>query len=810
MQLPFELDPQIIHHIIYSQAGSIGKALIELLMNSVDARATSVYLHLSREGFTCRDNGQGFASRDDVINYFGRFGTPHQEGDATYGRFRLGRGQIMAHARTHWRSVNWQMQVDTREMGYNYELNDLAPPCTGCAISGEWYEPLSDAELMSSIQELRDLVRYTPVSVTLNERVITRKPESEKWDAEDDFAWYRLREDGAVSIYNQGVLVRHDPGHMWGVGGLIVSKQAIALNVSRTEILRKTCPVWGGISAHFGKLAAAMTGKTGEHRKTESRREKTARALLAGEGDLVELYSREEVITLLPGKKHVTLGEFLQQCRRFTAGGYEGCYTVADGVNDVPRGELIAGAGIAAVVHPLTLTRFGCYSVAEFNESLVRIHENLRAFDPDCWYSSRAFEPAVIDFDVLSDAFVERTEIVSEKHALDAETRRAWVALRWCLYQYARRCTGGRDGYAGSARGGKQFNVLLGTSTSAEAWTDGQTYIACNVAVVRRLRTDPLRTAGYIFSLIEHEVAHEGDSLDCGHDEAFYQRFHDISISMADVRQRYIHIWMMKYTKSLEKEGKKAAGKAWQARYLSDRLGNGREKRGLPRMIEDVELFGDIQADVPQENLLLIARLNAELQRTHDPRPDPDWDSVKLQGILTVLKNEEAAHTKKRARGWILDFDDADGESDPEWSESRQDREDDEASFRAHLVFEEQEKERMALLLNIDRNLLTERIFYFLWTETGSDDDLIAAWNNKRWEHGDEADDHDMSCSGDSLWEEEMQNKLPKDWEPYLRPGETRWMIERNAVAAGFTGYFHAELNYLKWRAEQEADEQAG
>ena len=28
MRLPFELDPQIIHHIIYSQAGSIGKAII--------------------------------------------------------------------------------------------------------------------------------------------------------------------------------------------------------------------------------------------------------------------------------------------------------------------------------------------------------------------------------------------------------------------------------------------------------------------------------------------------------------------------------------------------------------------------------------------------------------------------------------------------------------------------------------------------------------------------------------------------------------------------------------------------------------
>lgn len=156
MRLPFELDPQIIHHIIYSQVGSIGKAIIELIMNSVDAGAGAVIIDISPEGFSCRDDGQGFASRDDVIRYFGRFGTPHQEGDATYGRFRLGRGQIMAHARTIWRSREWQMTVDTREM-------------------------------------------------ELNGTIISRRPENGKWDAEDDFAWYRLRDEGAVSIYNQCV-----------------------------------------------------------------------------------------------------------------------------------------------------------------------------------------------------------------------------------------------------------------------------------------------------------------------------------------------------------------------------------------------------------------------------------------------------------------------------------------------------------------------------------------------------------------------------------------------------------------------------
>ncbi|CCP05931.1 hypothetical protein BN440_0880 [Erwinia amylovora MR1] len=94
MRYPFEIDPQIIHHIIYSQAGSIGKAVIELMMNSDDAGASMVSIDITPEGFAYRDDGRGFASYEDVKRYFGRFGTPHQEGDATYGRFRLGRGQI--------------------------------------------------------------------------------------------------------------------------------------------------------------------------------------------------------------------------------------------------------------------------------------------------------------------------------------------------------------------------------------------------------------------------------------------------------------------------------------------------------------------------------------------------------------------------------------------------------------------------------------------------------------------------------------------------------------------------------------------
>lgn len=107
------------------------------------------------------------------------------------------------------------------------------------------------------------------IELQLNGRQISRDPRSEKWDAEDDVAYYRVKEEGAVSIYNQSVLVRHDPAHQWGAGGLIVSKQAIGLNISRTEILPKT----------------------------EARRERSAKSLLAGDQKLVEIFRQEETVT---------------------------------------------------------------------------------------------------------------------------------------------------------------------------------------------------------------------------------------------------------------------------------------------------------------------------------------------------------------------------------------------------------------------------------------------------------------------------------------------------------------------------------
>lgn len=784
MILPFELDPQIIHHIIYSQAGSIGKAIIELLMNSVDAQATLVQLSISKDGFECRDDGNGFACREDVVRYFGRFGTPHADGDATYGRFRLGRGQIMAHASTVWSSNRWKMTVDTRTMGYSYDLEELAAPMQGCAISGRWYEPLSDVEMMSAIQEIRDLVRYTPVAVILNERAITRDPTTEKWDFEDEHAYYRVKAEGAVSIYNQGVLVRHDSSHLWGAGGLIVSKRAIALNVSRTEILRKTCPVWKPIAKQFGQLADEIATKLGDHRKTEARREKSARALLAGDPNILKIYAEEEVVTLLPGKRHVTLNAFLRKAH--FEGLNKAAVTVVENAFDVPRGEVIAREGIAQVIHPQTLERFGCINSEDFRDTLDRIVENIlsAAKGKDLWGRNFLHTPAFADFQTLKEAFVERTRIVSEKDTLDKETRRAWTALRWCIQQYAGLCLGGSCYRNGTLRGhSHNLTVLIGQSNSAEAWTDGKSYIAIDLRIVERLKTEPLKTVGYIFGLVEHEVAHQGDSLDCGHDEAFYQRHHDIALRMAGERQRYVHLWLQKYTYSIEREGKKPAGQAWHERVLADRAGMGRQKRGLSRVIEGVENDPIVTANVPDENAALIKFINAHLTLSGQCPPPPDWNEVAERARLAqtaIARDLKARAERIKAENAAMD-----AAVKEEWTAQR---------------------DAFAKILGISPEEIPDDAVGYMWQCAGPDDeDVRRIWASREWEHPDFSEPGDDDYADYETWlaEDEARQDDPKKhlearfW-PHVQEGETWWALQRNAAAAGF----HRVPDYLNWRAQ--------
>jgi hypothetical protein len=498
------------------------------------------------------------------------------------------------------------------------------------------------------------------------------------------------------------------------------------------------------------------------------------------------------VITLLPGKRHVTLQDFIRRARR----DHKGKITIVEYGNDVPKGEAIARDGIIQVVHPQTLERFGCNGQEDFQEVLERAIANVsEAFTNGKTWSEedlvRWFPmPELVSFSTLRDAFVERTQIVSEKTALDKETRRAWVALRWCIQQYAGACSGAKRYTDGRmAYDEPRMHVLLGESNSAEAWTDGDSYLAINVRIVKRLIAEPLKTAAYIFGLVEHEIAHKGDSLECGHDEAFYQRYHDISIQMSPERQRFMHMWLMKYTTSMESEGRKASGNAWRERYLVDRVGSGRVKRGLSPAIEDLSAEPLVRAEVPAENMALINVVNAELiSRGVCPQP-PDWLAVLQQAALDQVEI------------------------------AKQNRERVETETKEHESWMDHARKRVSAILEVGPEALSDEAVYHLssvWEHTGLDDEVRVAWERKEWEAEHEEFDYsdylDESMTFEELEQMELEAEaqaeaqrtqgdarllVAEDCRDLVQEGESLWSLERNAAAAGF---WNVEA-YLKWRA---------
>ena len=119
-----KLHPHIIFDIIQRQAGSLQKALLEGVMNSIDAGATSCAVTLAKDAFTVSDDGRGFASQDEINQFFETFGTPHEGNDPDrFGTFRIGRGQMMAFGVVQYDSGPFTMCVDIRGRGVDYLLD---------------------------------------------------------------------------------------------------------------------------------------------------------------------------------------------------------------------------------------------------------------------------------------------------------------------------------------------------------------------------------------------------------------------------------------------------------------------------------------------------------------------------------------------------------------------------------------------------------------------------------------------------------------------------------------------------------------
>jgi hypothetical protein len=248
----FGLHPSMVDAIIRKQSGSAHKALLELLMNSVDAGAKSINLTLTNEGFALVDDGSGMTSKDDIVKYWETFATPHNPDDAVFGTHRIGRGQIMALAKTSWLTDEFRMEVDHKNTPGAYLLFEGQPKIAGMQISGDWYKPI---RLNNAVFELKKLCRFIDADIFLNGVGVTTRPSTRDWTHRTDEAWLDLDPSGdqPLVVYNLGAYVTDFPPSKYGLSGTLVSKRQLQLNFARNDILPE-CVTWTQIDSDLKAL----------------------------------------------------------------------------------------------------------------------------------------------------------------------------------------------------------------------------------------------------------------------------------------------------------------------------------------------------------------------------------------------------------------------------------------------------------------------------------------------------------------------------------------------------------------------------
>lgn len=502
-QRDFRISNNMIFHLVFSQAGTIAKALGELVMNAQDAGAKSFRVSISPDGFTATDDGHGFRSRKEIEDWFEELGFDHSDDlhqeDGRFSRFGLGRAQIMAFGSTDWLTNTFCMSVDIKARGISYELKVDQAPVQGCTIKGSWYEPQSFSDLKDILREFEELIAFTKIEVEVNGKVVNRK--NVKWDFETDTVQVKRRESGGLQVYNQGVLVKVYPAYQYG-SGLVVSKVPFTLNIARNDILHSTCTVWKEVRALL--RSDAVNQAKSKPRLTEDQRLLLLSQAVAGEL-VYEDVEKSALIEDVTGRKWK-----LDKLIGSTITVYtEGSRALADRVHQSKQAFVLSRAMMDAVG-------------ADTPEALIQTLERVINSGPrPAW--RKPWELKYQPISKLIEGNNERYVLLPAKEL--TKTEQAALSAMSRGFGYIERAVSLTiDGKHRPAR-----KLYIGESGQAHAWTDGSTYVAIDRKFLAENIRDGFRGFTAIANVLVHELCHDANTA-TGHDHGaeFYETFHDV------------------------------------------------------------------------------------------------------------------------------------------------------------------------------------------------------------------------------------------------------------------------------------------
>jgi hypothetical protein len=507
--LSFAVDKNIIYSLIKSQAGSPAKAFLELVMNSIDAGASKVEITLDKNSFSVIDDGKGFSSEDEIHNYFKTFGTPHEEGDAIYGKFRMGRGQIMAFTKNVWRTNSFQMSVDILNNGLDFDFTKNLDVVSGVSISGSFYQSLSGLEYNDIISELKSFLKFSQIETFINGVKVNKSLDSMRWTLQTDEAYIKVKDNSNsytfLEVYNLGVLVCRYPSSKFGFSGTIVSKQQLAVNFARNDILITQCKVWKKIVKDIKSLSIDNSNKKISLKKNLSfeERKHLASTMLEVSLDWSEVRNYP-LFTDIVGKS-------------FTFNKLLNSSSVSVSSNNSTLDEKIYKDELALVLTSSTFDLWGVETISDLKSLFIKM---LRDYNQHS-LSFKLEKIHFIDINSLRSSFNSDVRYLKDKQ-LTLKQLGVIKSIRKYNYLLVDLINSSHTTLSYSII---PREIFAGESDIADAWTDGSTRIAINKQL---LKYADLGISGWshIAYILIHEYLHtDANNL---HDLDFYENFHNI------------------------------------------------------------------------------------------------------------------------------------------------------------------------------------------------------------------------------------------------------------------------------------------
>jgi hypothetical protein len=496
----FKMHQKLLYDVIRRQAGTLSKAVLEAIMNSVDAKATRCTITATPSRIMISDDGQGFRTREEIEQWFEVFGQPHEESEGKrYGTFRMGRGQLFAFGTNTWTTNKFQMEVDIQNKGLDYDLRTVSKVSSGCLIEITLYDRLLPMSLAELERDLEHWVKWCPIPVTFNAQQLSNDPAVVKWDVVTDDAYIKLKPNGTLAVYNLGIHVFDLPGHKYGTGGEVVSRKQVKVNFARNDI-QHDCPVWGRVKKLVDARAAEKS--SGKKALNDDERQRLADRILTGTLPLDEAMDLK-LITAATGRQY-PISELL---------ALHSWKQVSNSAKGNRKADKLMKGKVALVVADETLDRFHGRTVQALRKKLETLDPR-----PHRDWEAMPFTP----FETLTAGMSDKYDMLDDEEL--SPNQQLWLRL------IAKGCSKLKC----EDREAAYRRIRVGISKTADGWTDGASYICIDKRFIDK--TD-FNVQGFISMghLLLHEMCHHSPDLeDHDHDQAFFEEFHEHVDCVAD------------------------------------------------------------------------------------------------------------------------------------------------------------------------------------------------------------------------------------------------------------------------------------